>query len=200
MVGEADADGPRDEAPTTSQQRRTELFNIWMVLTQRRTSFHSALWQTPALSVTAQSFVLTIQLGPETTIFARSLAAIIGIVIGIVTLQIILRHRHMEMYDWLEAAWMEEQLGLNELLQGVIPHGDHPRKIDGLPLRYQESTSRRADRRGLWLDRQPFKWLRDRISLHAWIVVQGAFILVSAAVLALTLLGHADLFGQPSAR
>ncbi len=195
MVGEGDAEGSRVNALTTSQQRRSELFTIWTVLTQRRTSFHSALWQTPALSVTAQSFVLTIQLGPDTSAFARSLAAITGIVIGVVTLQIILRHRYMEMHDWLEAAWVEEQLGLESLLQGVIPHGDHPRKVDELSLRYHECTLKRVERRGLWLERQPFKWLRDRISLHAWMVVQGTFVLFSAAVLLLTLLGQADLFG-----
>ncbi len=60
---------------------------------------------------------------------------------------------------------------------------------------YHECTLKRAERRGLWLERQPFKWLRDRISLHAWMVVQGTFVLFSAAVLLLTLLGQADLFG-----
>ena len=72
---------------------------------QRRVSTDAMMWQVPALSLTAQSFLLTIVLGGASTAAAsRVIAAAVGAVISFGALQQMLKHRyHEEMLSrWLE--------------------------------------------------------------------------------------------------
>jgi hypothetical protein len=198
-----------DDGAEDALERRRELLLVWQVLAQRRISTHAALWQTPALSVTAQAFLMSIALGATSSSTARVLAASVAIVVGIVTMQLVVRHRWLELLDWLELLHLEQQLqlGSEDRLDGILPHGDEGRlnkrgeRVDGKtrngdPLqqvRYHDTTRARAEERAGALGAVGFRWMRQRMALHAWLLAQGAFILVATIVVTLTLVGGGHL-------
>lgn len=82
---------------------------------QRRVSTDAMMWQVPALSLTAQSFLLTIVLGSSATRGGRAVAAGVGLVVAVGALQQMLKHRYHEVMlsRWLET--LEEALALPRL-------------------------------------------------------------------------------------
>ncbi len=175
---------------------RSELLTIWGVLSQRRASFHNALWQTPALSITAQSFLLTISLAEGTAPGARIMVAFVSMVVAIVTAQIIIRHRLMELLDWIEIARLEERLEFYDLMDQVLPHGDHPPRV-ARPMwnRYHPDTKELAEERWGLIGWPPLRWLSDKLALHAWLLVQAAFLLVSVLIIVASISGWGIIVG-----
>jgi hypothetical protein len=70
----------------------------------RRGGLDQMMWQVPALSLTAQSFLLTIALGPGTRWLGRGLAASLGAVAAAAAIQLLLKHRYGEERSshWIE--------------------------------------------------------------------------------------------------
>jgi hypothetical protein len=95
---------------------------VLIVGEQRRVSTDAMMWQVPALSLTAQTFLLTIVLGSSATAAGRAIAAMVGLVVALGALMQMLKHRyHEEMLSrWLEI--FEEHIGL-PLLHAVQPGG-----------------------------------------------------------------------------
>ena len=69
------------------------------VLAARRVAKDSLLWQTPALSLTAQAFLFTIALGQGTTVGARLIAAILALVASLASIQLMAKSRYFEEGD-----------------------------------------------------------------------------------------------------
>jgi hypothetical protein len=56
------------------------------------------VWQTPALSLTAQAFLFTIALG-EGTSGARLISALLALVAALASMQLMAKHRYLEIQD-----------------------------------------------------------------------------------------------------
>jgi len=71
----------------------------------RRTQSDAQLWQVPALSLTAQAFLFTIALAPESRPIARIISCSLSIVSALLAIELMTRWRQAEIADaeWLES-------------------------------------------------------------------------------------------------
>lgn len=99
------------------------------MLAVRRNQQDSMLWQTPALALTAQAFLLTIALGGNAiSVIARALAAGLGLVVACMSMQLMAKHRHLTELDnaWLAA--MEQEIGIAPIAARSIGADVGPRR------------------------------------------------------------------------
>jgi hypothetical protein len=80
----------------------------YKILANRRQAQDTLIWQTPALSLTAQAFLLTIVFRPDSSAFARCLAACLSLLTALASLQLIIKHRYFEKQDSLSLETFEE--------------------------------------------------------------------------------------------
>ena len=66
---------------------------MYQVVAARRQNFDSMLWQVPALSLTAQAFLLVIALGSGSGHLARIAAGLLSAVTALMSVQLLLRRR-----------------------------------------------------------------------------------------------------------
>jgi hypothetical protein len=95
----------------------------------RRNQQDAMLWQTPALALTAQAFLLTIALGGNgISVFARALAAGLGLVVAVISMQLMAKHRYLRELDnaWLTV--MEQEIGLRPVAAGGMDAGVGPQR------------------------------------------------------------------------
>ena len=78
---------------------------LYQVVAARRAQWDNLLWQVPVLSLTAQAFLFTISLAPDTSRIARGIAALLSIVMSILSITLMARHRQAELTD---AHWLED--------------------------------------------------------------------------------------------
>lgn len=79
--------------PGTLDERQYE------IVVARRQAYDALLWQTPVLSLTALAFLLTIALAPETTLWGRRFASTLALVAAVASVQLMWKHRFMEVRD-----------------------------------------------------------------------------------------------------
>jgi hypothetical protein len=94
--------------------------DVYTVLATRRTAFDTLMWQVPALGLTAQAFLLTIALDAGSSQWARYIAAGLALVITLVAMQTMAKHRANERTDSLMLQHLEETL--IGVIMGVPPH------------------------------------------------------------------------------
>jgi hypothetical protein len=87
-------------------------------------------WQTPALALTAQSFLLTIALDSTATTGARALAAGLGILVAVMSLQLMAKHIYLCNVDRAQLRQLEECMGLPKISQRQWGDG-----VRGMPSR-----------------------------------------------------------------
>ncbi len=80
----------------------------------RRQTYDQMMWQVPGLSLAAQSFLLTIALGHESTPVARLASGVLAFVAAIATIQLLLKQRYLEL-EW--SLWLEQAADSPELLE-----------------------------------------------------------------------------------
>ncbi|MBL0886208.1 hypothetical protein [Myceligenerans indicum] len=90
-----------DQPAIDPEERRL----IYATVAARRLQWDSLVWQVPVLSLTAQAFLYTIALGPESSSAARITSAVISIVITALSVTLMARHRQGEITD---AQWLAE--------------------------------------------------------------------------------------------
>jgi len=71
----------------------------YKVLANRRQAQDALIWQTPALSLAAQAFLLTIILNPYSSVIARCFAAGLSLLTALACLQLMTKHRYFEEQD-----------------------------------------------------------------------------------------------------
>ena len=78
---------------------------LYQVVAARRLGHDTLLWQVPVMSLTAQAFLLTIALGASSSVAARVVSSLLSLVSLLASMQLMARHRPMELMDarWLEA-------------------------------------------------------------------------------------------------
>jgi hypothetical protein len=98
------------ESSLVSNTRMTSLDmpseeSVYQALVARQLQWDNLVWQVPVLSFTAQAFLFTIALGPDTSGFGRIVSAAMSIVITILSITLLKSHRISEITD---AHWLKE--------------------------------------------------------------------------------------------
>ncbi len=91
-------------APKPEIPEKKEDLALYEIVANRRQSYDSMMWQTPVLSLTAQAFLLTIALGPESSQAARLISAGLAALAAFASVQLMVKHRYYERADseWLK--------------------------------------------------------------------------------------------------
>lgn len=78
---------------------------MYQVVAARRQQWDQLVWQVPILSLTGQAFLFTISLGSTSSTTARVIAALLSLVMVVISIELMSRHRQAEIMDahWLEA-------------------------------------------------------------------------------------------------
>jgi hypothetical protein len=85
--------------PVSDMKDQDVTLAAYQVITARRTAYDSMMWQSPGLGLTAQAFLMTIALAPDTKIVARLLASLLGCVVALLSIQLMAKHRYLESID-----------------------------------------------------------------------------------------------------
>jgi hypothetical protein len=109
-VKEVDIEIPSDQVNT-----------VYGAISSRRTAFDTLMWQVPALGLAAQAFLLTIAFGSSSSDTARCVAGGLSVVVALVAIQTMLKHRANEKTDALILEKIELALGIR-LGKGSSPH------------------------------------------------------------------------------
>lgn len=72
---------------------------MYQALTSRRLGYDFLIWQTPVLGLTAQAFLFTAALSHDSSRTARGIAAGLAFLAGVISLQLMGKHRHHEILD-----------------------------------------------------------------------------------------------------
>jgi hypothetical protein len=91
------------ESPAGKHLSREEMLVQYQVVAARRQNFDLMVWQVPALTLTAQAFLLVIALGSGSGHLARIAAGLLSAVTALMSVQLLLRQRLHEVADtrWL---------------------------------------------------------------------------------------------------
>ncbi len=77
----------------------------------------SMTWQTPAIALTAQSFLLTIALNEGNATWTRALTASLGVVISVLSIQLLSKHIYLNAMDRAQLRLLESDMGLPPISQ-----------------------------------------------------------------------------------
>jgi hypothetical protein len=102
--GMAASTHPANETPLQTAARLDDAA-MYSAVAARRLQWDNMLWQVPTLSLTGQAFLFTIALGPDSSRTARVVACTLSIVMTILSMHLMSRHRQAEHTD---ARWLEE--------------------------------------------------------------------------------------------
>lgn len=111
----AHAEGGDDAEPPSQAPDRETLFFAYEMLVVRNQTQATLLWQTPSLALTAQAFLLTIALIADFSTTGHVLAALLGIVVAVISMQTMAKHRYFESLDNFKMQRLEYELGLPPL-------------------------------------------------------------------------------------
>lgn len=155
-----------------------ELLAVWQMVAARRQSYDAMMWQTPALGMTAQAFLLSLALGSDTSDLARIVAATLSVLISFMVVQLLAKHRLNEFLDTLTLEDLESRLNFPQTT-GFHPHARG---------RYPDENIVLADRagRGTLLGPRRF-WAMSSFTL--WCYGQYLFALAAATIIVIVALG-----------
>lgn len=85
---------------------------VYQAVAARRLQWDNLLWQVPTLSLTAQAFLFTIALGPDSKLTARVVSCALSLIVTFLSVTLMARYRQGELSDahWLEAYELEHGL------------------------------------------------------------------------------------------
>jgi hypothetical protein len=121
------------QAPLTPGEHHTMLFAYEMLVLRAQTQTN-LVWQTPSLGLTAQAFLLTIALEADYADLRRGLAALLGLVVAVISMQTMAKHRYFENLDNFKMEKLERQLSLPPIAkrgwdkEAPLPDGFRPPK------------------------------------------------------------------------
>ena len=69
----------------------------YQALRERRLAYDAMMWQSPALGVAAQSFLLSIAFDAEKGVLPTLVCSLLSIGLGLCSLQLMLKHRHHQL-------------------------------------------------------------------------------------------------------
>ena len=104
--------GALASAPVNAAQDENlqKMLLSYEVLAHRATAHNGLLWQTPALALAAQAFLLTIALGPDSSTLARCLSSALAALLSLMSYQLMRKHTHLSYKDRDRLAHLEMTL------------------------------------------------------------------------------------------
>lgn len=136
------------------------------------------MWQSPAMALTAQAFLITIALGHDTAPVARFLAAVLGIVVTVMSIQLMLKHRLFMATDEVLMISLERRMGIDASTV------DHPLKVKSIQTHSPDLTERLPLRTGV------LRWK----SVTVWVVGLSFFAVINLLLMVFALF---DALGFP---
>jgi hypothetical protein len=106
---------PPDEARITSEGQIKDPLDAraaYAAIAARAQGHNQLQWQTPSLALTAEAFLLQIALGHESTAPARLVASALNLVLSLLCIQLMAKHREMQIDDRQILIRLETRLGL----------------------------------------------------------------------------------------
>lgn len=94
-----------------AEEKAKDLFHYEMLM-QREMEQDAMLWETPTIALTAQAFLLTIALDKESTSAAVYIAAGLGVLVALLSMQLMAKHRFLNEMDRAEMHRLEDALGI----------------------------------------------------------------------------------------
>lgn len=147
-----------------SEEHSAQMFAFEMIML-RELEQDSMTWQTPAIALTAQSFLLTIALDESKAIWSRGLTAALGVVIAVLSIQLLSKHIYLTAMDRAQLRLLESDMGLPAISQRKW---DDPRVV--------------RPKQNFWARRSSAVWWRRGMEVFA---VANVIILVLVAYPAL---------------
>lgn len=93
------------------EENAKDIFTYEMLI-QREMEQEAMLWETPTLALTAQAFLLTIALNKDATPAAVYISAGLGLVVAILSMQLMAKHRFLNEMDKTQMHRLEDNLGI----------------------------------------------------------------------------------------
>ncbi len=84
----------------------------YQALRERRLSYDAMMWQSPALGVAAQSFLLATAFDFSKGFTACVVCSLLSIALGFCSMQLMLKHRHHELITTVQLRQLERDYGL----------------------------------------------------------------------------------------
>lgn len=110
---------------TWADENAADIFSYEMLLL-REMEEHAHMWQTPALALTAQAFLLTISLDQTEHWLSRAVTACLGAAIAAMSVQLMAKHRFHNELDRLRLTEIEERIGIEAIARRGWAYGaDH---------------------------------------------------------------------------
>ncbi|HUB99377.1 MAG TPA: hypothetical protein VMS11_06095 [Solirubrobacterales bacterium] len=149
---------------------------VYTVIANRRTAFDTLMWQVPALGLAAQAFLLTIAFGSDSSDAARYFSGGLSVVVAVVAIQTMLKHRANELTDSRILEGIERQAGIR-IGDGAFPH-DKP-EVRGPAVGNEQING--------WWEQWKSAWL--------WVFSLSCFALAGLAAISLTVFAPGTLSG-----
>ncbi|MFE4696375.1 hypothetical protein ACFRIC_04720 [Streptomyces sp. NPDC056738] len=92
-----------------------QAFLQYQAVAARRAGFDSMMWQAPGLGLTAQAFLMTIALSPDTGQLAQIASGLLSVVVSFMSVQLLAKHRRHELADSIWLQDFEKSRGLPEV-------------------------------------------------------------------------------------
>jgi hypothetical protein len=106
----------------------------YQMIMQRGLQTNGLLWQTPSLALTAQAFLLTLSLGDATMRPIRIVVSVLGLVIGVMSMQLMAKHHYFYELDQAELRRIEDRLHLPPITHRDQQKEDHAAEVWALPF------------------------------------------------------------------
>ena len=143
----------------------TVIISVYQVIASRRLGYDTSMWQAPVLSFTAQAFLFTIALNVSSNNVARLTAASLALIIALISMQLMSKHRYHEIMDakWLEE--LEKGMELDKRI-GCAPHADPKERAEHVKMKPS--------------------WLQRWSSYRVWMFGLALFAIASASIIIIT--------------
>jgi len=153
---------------------------IYAAVASRRAGFDNMAWQVPIISLTAQAFLFTIALGPDSRPYARLISASLAFVVSLLSMLLLARHRQADIADAQWLADLEKRRG-RASKQRMAAHGSV----------WRERRENTEIHRG-------FNWMTRHRAFVVWEVGLLLFGIAGLAVVIVTLVAPGLLEAPPS--
>lgn len=121
-----------DQPYLGEKYEKSELIDLLTVYATQFGSYNTLLWQVPALSLTAQAFLMTIALSPDSNRVARLITSVLSIIIAFASTQLMHDQRGHAINHGEVARRLASQLELANRLDGNFQLNDaKPEKTNG---------------------------------------------------------------------
>ena len=167
------------DAYTLEKISKENLRELYPIISARRLQWDNLLWQVPLISITGESFLLTIILSGATSPGARILSSVLGMILAYASITTLSRHRISEVHDANVVEAIERKLF------GMAFHGANFSKNRKSLLNKMTATNKVEGKSGFW---DALLRITNRGRAYPiWMFVFISFFIVSAVCIILTI-------------